>query len=124
MSRWTIRQRVVASFVVIVVSMVAMAGVAYSRLARVTQETQAVQLVSIPGLYYSMALADSWSDNFALTEEYITQTDAAERERTDAKIQDNRAKIETILSSYESTNPPADARKAFDTFKGLRAAYL
>jgi len=123
MSQWTIRQRVSASFGVIVASTMIMGAVAYTRLARINQETHAVQSASIPGLYYSMALQDAWSDDFLLTEEYVQRSDAAERQKTEVKLRDSRAELDKLAAAYEDTTPTGSSRQAFDTFKNVRGSY-
>src|SRR5712671_3777335 len=102
-SRWTIRQRVIASFGAIVTVVIIVAGVAYARLARIDQEARAVQAESIPGLYYSMALQDAWSDDFSLTEGYVLQAEAAERQKAAGKLQNSRAQLDKLTTEYEDT---------------------
>jgi methyl-accepting chemotaxis protein WspA len=124
MKSWTIRRRIVWSFGLILALMVIVGVVAYTRLARVDQETQAVQGVSIPGLYYSMAIQDAWSDDLLLTEEYVLQPDTAQRRRIETKLQSGRAELDKMIANYESTITTAGGRSGFDGFKNVRTTVL
>src|SRR5262249_15334367 len=121
MSSWSIRRRVIAAFVVIVVLMGGMAVVAYARLARINEESGTVQSVSIPGLYASMALQDAWSDALFLSEHPAAQPDGNERHKTEARIHAGRADLDRLVAAYERTEN--ENHQAFDAFKSARAAY-
>jgi methyl-accepting chemotaxis protein WspA len=123
MRGWTIRQRVFASFAVIVVLMIVIAAVVYTRLTRISQETEAVQSISIPSLYYNMALQDAWSNDFLLTEEYVLQVNPSDRQRIKTKIQSNRAELDKLVSTYGDSKAADVTGPAIQAFKDARAAY-
>jgi methyl-accepting chemotaxis protein WspA len=123
MPNWTIRGRIVGSFGVVLALMIIMAGVAYIRLGRIGAETTALQTDSQPGLFYSSAIQDIWSDNFLLLEKYALQPDSALRQLIEAKHATGRAELDKAIGAYEATSlTPEDAR-LFDSFKSARAVY-
>src|SRR5262249_49946531 len=106
----------------VIALMAGMAVAAYARLARINEESHTVQSESIPGLYASMALQDAWSDGLFLTERYVAQSDAAERRKTEARIQSSRAELDRLAPADEAA--AADkSRQPFEAFKSARAAY-
>ncbi|MCB1652919.1 MAG: methyl-accepting chemotaxis protein, partial [Pseudomonadales bacterium] len=53
MKNWTLRQRILASFAVIIAIMLLMVVAAYSRLLSIESSEETVRADSIPGVYYS-----------------------------------------------------------------------
>ncbi|RTZ48089.1 methyl-accepting chemotaxis protein [Candidimonas sp. SYP-B2681] len=56
MKNWTIKQRILGSFAIILGMMALMAGVAYVQLSQIVKESASIQEDGIPGLYYSMRI--------------------------------------------------------------------
>jgi methyl-accepting chemotaxis protein WspA len=123
MKDWTIRLRIVVSFGVVLTLMVIMAGVAYTRLARIDVETTALRTDSVPGLFYSRAIQDVWSDNFLMLEQYAVQPDRALREQIASRQASGRAELDKAVASYQLTSNTAEDRQLFGSFKSARAAY-
>ena len=53
MKNWTLRQRILASFAVIIAIMLLMVVASYSRLLSIQTSEETVRTDSIPGVYYS-----------------------------------------------------------------------
>jgi len=123
MRNWTIRQRILASFAVILALMVVMGGVAYTRLALIEQKTRTIQLDAIPGLYFSGQLESDWVENYSLTQEHILQQDMAAMRKLESQLAANWANQESLIKNYEKTIFQAKDRELFDAFKKPRAEY-
>ncbi len=64
MKNWTLRQRILASFAVIIAIMLLMVVVSYSRLLTIENSEASVREDALPGLYYSSMIRGAWSDSY------------------------------------------------------------
>jgi methyl-accepting chemotaxis protein WspA len=121
---WTLRQRILASFAVIVAIMLLMVVVSYSRLLKIEASQESVRDDAVPGVYLSSMIRSAWVDSYLLTIDIIglradkTLTSA---DKTDFKSFE--ARIEQQIANYEKTvNSQAD-RMEFDNFKAAHINY-
>jgi len=121
---WTLRQRILASFAVIVAIMLLMVVVSYSRLLKIEASQESVRDDAVPGVYLSSMIRSAWVDSYLLTIDIIglradkTLTSA---DKTDFKSFE--ARIEQQMANYEKTvNSQAD-RMEFDNFKAAHINY-
>lgn len=124
MKNWTIRQKILASFAVIVTLLIVMGGFAYTRVAHIEHGAIHWQKDSLLGVYYSSQLMGAWMANYSLTQEHIRQEDAAAKRKVEAQLQANRTKLEGLIRDYETTIFHAEDRKNFAAVKNLRDPYL
>ncbi|MCV4282682.1 methyl-accepting chemotaxis protein [Pseudomonas capsici] len=71
MKNWTLRQRILASFAVIIAIMLLMVVVSYSRLLSIESSEEQVRLDALPGVYYSTLVRSSWGESYIRTLELI-----------------------------------------------------
>lgn len=64
MKNWTLRQRILASFAVIIAIMLLMVVVSYSRLLKIESSQASVREDALPGQYYSSMVRGAWSDSY------------------------------------------------------------
>lgn len=64
MKNWTLRQRILASFAVIIAIMLLMVVVSYSRLLKIEESEASVREDALPGVYYSSMIRGAWSDSY------------------------------------------------------------
>jgi len=121
---WTLRQRILASFAVIIAIMLLMVVVSYSRLLKIESSEESVRDDAVPGVYLSSMIRSAWVDSYLQTLDIIgmredkTLTDG---DKSDFKSFDTR--IESQMANYEKTiNGQAD-RMEFDNFKAARINY-
>jgi len=117
---WTIRQRILASFAVILALMIAMAIAAYTGLRHVRQEAVVVQTNS---LYYAAAISAAHSLSYSLAQEYAIVSDATRRQKQLSLIRDNTELLRTLMARYETTINTPKEREDFDAFKQDEAAF-
>ena len=60
MKNWTLRQRILASFAVIIAIMLLMVVASYSRLLSIESSEETVRTDAIPGVYYSSMIRSAW----------------------------------------------------------------
>jgi methyl-accepting chemotaxis protein WspA len=124
MTKWTIRNRIVGSFGIVLALMIASAGVAYTRLAGIERETKSLRTDSLPGLSYSIAAQDAWSRNFLLLEEYVRQADATLEGKIELKLTSSRQELDKAISNYEPMPTTQEERRLFEAFKSAKADFI
>jgi len=121
---WTLRQRIMASFAVIIAIMLLMVVVSYSRLLKIEASQESVRDDAVPGVYLSSMIRSAWVDSYLLTIDIIglradkTLTSA---DKTDFKSFETR--IEQQIANYEKTIRSQADRMEFDNFKAAHINY-
>jgi len=125
MNNWTIRQRLIGSFVLILAMMIVMGGVAYVRLATIDRNAASAAHQSIPGLHQSTRVLGNLTMSYALTVEQIGLDDVLLAQTLEARLKANQASMEESIRDYVATMDGQDTTdsKLFDRFKELRAEY-
>ncbi|MEE1922158.1 methyl-accepting chemotaxis protein [Pseudomonas sp. 148P] len=124
MKNWTLRQRILASFAVIIAIMSLMVIAAYSRLLAIEESEQAVRTDSIPGVYYSSMIRSAWVDSYVQTQQLVGLSN--QRDLTDAdmalyKSFDDR--LHQQMENYRQTMDDEEDKANFETFKGMVQNY-
>jgi len=91
---WTLRQRILASFAVIIAIMLLMVVVSYSRLLKIEASEESVRDDALPGVYFSSMIRSGWVDSFLRTQEMlglkegqgISAEDAADFQAFEARL--------------------------------------
>lgn len=124
MKQWTIRQRTLGSFILILALMLVMGAVSYLSLVRIDRAATTAQRDAIPGLYYSNRLLVAWDRNFALTEVHILQDDPAAMREAEEALKRDASEIEELTRSYEASIHQDEDQRRFAAFQALQAPYL
>lgn len=125
MKNWTLRQRILASFAVIIAIMLLMIVAAYSRLVAIEASEESVGSDSIPGFYYSSMLRSAWVDSYVASQQLVGLSNR--REMTAADLADFKSfdeRLKQYMASYQSTIQESDDQAALDTFRRLEAEYI
>jgi len=121
---WTLRQRILASFAVIIAIMLLMVVVSYSRLLKIEASQESVRDDAVPGVYLSSMIRSAWVDSYLLTVDIIGLRDEktlTSSDKTDYKSFETR--IELLMASYEKTVHGQADRMEFDNFKASHINY-
>ncbi|AXI59976.1 MULTISPECIES: methyl-accepting chemotaxis protein [Pseudomonas] len=118
MKNWTLRQRILASFAVIIAIMLLMVVVSYSRLLKIEAGEQSVRQDAVPGVYFSSMIRSAWVDSYLQTQELlglkkgqgISAEDAADFKSFEARLNEQ-------MGNYESTVTTAEDRAEYTVFK-------
>ena len=124
MKNWTLRQRILASFAVIIAIMLLMVVAAYSRLLSIESSEETVRADSIPGVYYSSMIRSAWVDSYVLTLQLVGSSNQRDLNNEDRKLYasyEERLKLE--LENYRGTIFDKNDRAAFDEFERLHQQY-
>ncbi|WP_242168504.1 MULTISPECIES: methyl-accepting chemotaxis protein [unclassified Pseudomonas] len=124
MKNWTLRQRILASFAVIIAIMLLMVVVSYSRLLKIEVSETAVRDDAVPGVYLSSMIRSAWVDSYLQTLELLGLRD--DKGLTDADKADFKSfegRILTQMANYQATINGRDDQAEFDKFEGMHQAY-
>ena len=124
MKNWTLRQRILASFAVIIAIMLLMVVVSYSRLLKIENSEEAVRDDAVPGVYLSSMIRSAWVDSYLQTLEMLGLRDDKGLSDTDkADFKSYEARIQTQMASYQKTINGREDQAEFDKFETLHQAY-
>ncbi|HEJ4725692.1 TPA: Wsp signal transduction system chemoreceptor WspA [Pseudomonas aeruginosa] len=127
MKNWTVRQRILASFAVIIAIMLLMAATAYVKMLTVEKGAYRVQDDAMPGMYFITLVRSSWTDNYLQTQELFGITDDHELSKAEAdSILASEERLDQQIASYQKTMNPDEARdhELLAGFQAVRNNYL
>ena len=124
MKNWTLRQRILASFAVIIAIMLLMVVAAYSRLLSIETSEETVRTDSVPGVYYSSMIRSAWVDSYVLTLQLVGSASQRDLNNEDRKLYASyEERLKHELENYRSTIFDKEDRASFDTFEQLHQQY-
>ncbi|PMU16168.1 MULTISPECIES: methyl-accepting chemotaxis protein [unclassified Pseudomonas] len=124
MKNWTLRQRILASFAVIIAIMLLMVVVSYSRLLKIEAGEESVRDDAVPGVYLSSMIRSAWVDSYLDTLDIIgLRKDKTLTEADKADYKSFEARIITQMTNYKATINGAEDQAEFDKFEALHQAY-
>ncbi|CAG8866091.1 hypothetical protein PS627_01880 [Pseudomonas fluorescens] len=125
MKNWTLRQRILASFAVIIAIMLLMIVAAYSRLVTIESSEQEVGSDSIPGVYYSSMIRSAWVDSYVTSQQLVGLSDHRPFTTADQDLYKSfEDRLKQHMASYQGTISTPEDQAGFDEFVRLEQAYL
>lgn len=125
MKQWTIRQRMLVSFGVILLLMGFMAGISYLKLRAIEHETNSFQTDSMPGLELSTGIRSTWFQSYLLVLQVITvDTQPDQRKQDLTTLLSDNEKMDQLVADYDKTIFEAQDRLNFNAFKLARIEYV
>ncbi|RMU54692.1 hypothetical protein ALP29_01255 [Pseudomonas syringae pv. avii] len=124
MKNWTLRQRILASFAVIIAIMLLMVVVSYSRLLKIEISENSVRDDAVPGVFFSSMIRSAWVDSYLQTQELVgihENQGISETDKQDYKSFE--ARLEQHMASYAGTINITQDRTEFDAFEKLHQSY-
>ena len=125
MKNWTLRQRILASFAVIIAIMLLMIVAAYSRLMAIEKAEEAVGTDSIPGVYYSSMIRSAWVDSYITSQQLVGLSNRREVTPADMELfKSFEARLKQHMASYQATIQASDDQARFDDFVQMEETYI
>ncbi|MBI6921572.1 MULTISPECIES: methyl-accepting chemotaxis protein [Pseudomonas] len=125
MKNWTLRQRILASFAVIIAIMLLMIVAAYSRLVAIETAEEAVGTDSIPGVYYSSMIRSAWVDSYVTSQQLVGLSNHREITSADMELfKSFEDRLKQHMASYQATIQDKDDQTRFDAFVQLEENYM
>ncbi|WP_247843177.1 methyl-accepting chemotaxis protein [Pseudomonas sp. MWU12-3103b] len=132
MKNWTLRQRILASFAVIIAIMLLMVVVSYSRLLKIEASESSVRDDAVPGVYYSSMIRGAWVDSYLQTQELlglkegqgISSEDAADYKAFETRLQEQMANYRNTVTTDEDRVEFAAFEKDHDNYMQIQDQVL
>ena len=130
MKNLTLRQRILASFLVILAIMTLMVVVDYRRLLHIEAEAMTIRDDAVPGLYYSTEIRSAWFGGFvALQDAFRADTEQERRTLLDTLPKAIRRSMPTSSITAAPCRAPTTSRcssfeKALQEYKRIRGDIL
>jgi len=123
MKTTTIRQKLLASFGLILLVMALTGVFGYIRLAEIADEANQVEHDTLPGLHQTGLIKDALYEGKNLADRSLLQGSSAGNAQLAATIKENRAKLSRALDGYQETITLDADRQTFSAFKTSLSAY-
>ncbi|BFT61521.1 methyl-accepting chemotaxis protein [Pseudomonas moorei] len=124
MKNWTLRQRILASFAVIIAIMLLMVVASYSRLLKIEESEASVRDDALPGVYYSSMIRGAWSESFIQTQELLGLKQSSGISKEDVEdYKKYEAHLQEEISNYRGTITTDEDKVEFAAFEKLHADY-
>ncbi|MGH8349105.1 MAG: methyl-accepting chemotaxis protein [Pseudomonas sp.] len=124
MKNWTLRQRILASFAVIVAIMLLMVVVSYSRLLKIENSEASVREDALPGLYYSSMIRGAWSDSYVRIQAMLGLEEGQSFTPEDAaSFKGFAERLKEQMDLYRATMGDEEDRVDFAAFEKLHEDY-
>lgn len=124
MKNWTLRQRILASFAVIIAIMLLMVVVAYSRLLSIESSEEQVRTDSLAGVYYSTQLRGAWVNRYLATMQLLAEGEG--RPLTTVEVDQFKGFDDALtaeLDNYKKTVFDPEDQARVDAFEKQRVVY-
>nr|WP_283105403.1 methyl-accepting chemotaxis protein [Pseudomonas moorei] len=121
---WTLRQRILASFAVIIAIMLLMVVASYSRLLKIEESEASVRDDALPGVYYSSMIRGAWSESFIQTQELLGLKQSSGISKEDVEdYKKYEARLLEEISNYRATITTEEDKVEFAAFEKIHADY-
>jgi methyl-accepting chemotaxis protein WspA len=121
---WTLRQRILASFAVIIAIMLLMVVVAYTRLLSIESSSESVSNDAIPGVYYSTLTRSAWVESYLRTLELLGEDEGRPLTKDEkVQYQEYETRLNAQLANYRKTIFDGADQASFDNFEKLHQAF-
>jgi len=123
MRHWTIRQRIVASFGIVLGLLFLLSLGAFVELSRMVVATRSLQQDSIAGLQQSQLLASAWYETYVMASHYALVDDHEASDRLREALRANRARLDGASEAYRATVIVDEDRRRFNALQQAANAY-
>jgi methyl-accepting chemotaxis protein WspA len=121
---WTLRQRILASFAVIITIMLLMVVVSFNRLLVIENSGDEVRLDALPGVYYSSTVRGAWVESYLRTQQLLAE--GAGRSLSSAEedqYKEFEDRLQAQIVNYQKGIFEETDRNDFAQFLQLRERY-
>ncbi|MFV3304071.1 methyl-accepting chemotaxis protein [Pseudomonas sp. NY15181] len=124
MKNWTLRQRILASFAVVITIMLLMVVISYIRLLDVEDSTKRVSDDAMPGTYALTTVRSAWTDSILMVHMLVGLNEDKPLDATDRQaFNANHDVLFDRIAKYEVTIHEARDRQMLDRFKQQAQVY-
>jgi len=125
LKNWTMRQRILASFALIIAIMLLMIVAAYSRLVAISASEEAVGSDAIPGVYYSSMIRSAWVDSYVTSQQLVGLSKHRDIASADIELfKSFEERLRQHMASYQATIRNTEDQTSFDAFVDMEKRYI
>lgn len=119
----TIGKRIILGFSAVVALIAGVGGYTYMKLRSIDDATTVLASDCLPGTYYSGQINSLAAENFGRMLRHVLADSKSEMDAIEQRLTADRAAVDTMLSTYESSITTPDDRKAYDAVIVARNAF-
>ncbi|WP_438392976.1 methyl-accepting chemotaxis protein [Caballeronia sp. DA-9] len=120
----TIRNRILASFGLILALMLVMAVVSYALFRDIDRDAQSQEADFSPGVYLATTIRASWFENYTVTQRLIyIDAEPDQIKRDTQRAAETKESLDKLMDKYAATIFDDDDRRLFNDFKQQRTLY-
>lgn len=124
MKQLTIRNRILASFGLILALMLVMAVVSYALFRDIDRDAQSQEADFSPGVYLATTIRASWFENYTVTQRLIyIDAEPDQIKRDTQRAAETKESLDKLMDKYAATIFDDDDRRLFNDFKQQRTLY-
>jgi methyl-accepting chemotaxis protein WspA len=120
---WTLRRRILASFLVVIAIMVAMVVTAYLHLGDIETDSQGVANDAVPGLHYTTLIRRDWVDAFVIMQQQFAGGEATLTADEDSQLNAIHTQLLADINSYQGSIYREEDRRIFEKFVAQQAIF-
>jgi methyl-accepting chemotaxis protein WspA len=124
MKRWTIRQRILASFGIVLGLLLLLSVGAYIELSRMVVAIRSLHGESFGGLQQGQVLESAWYETYLAASRYAVVEDRAAADRLAEALRANHPRLDAAAEAYRGTIADDEDRSRFNAFQKATNAYL
>lgn len=128
MTNLTVRNRIIASFTLVIAILILLAAASYLRLDQIEDETDGMLNESVPGAYYVSKVQTAWAQHMLDTRGLLLHIDEQEQsaqvERSRERFSAIEATLDGLLASYRNTASGDHERALAEQFQQQHRQYL
>ncbi|WAC28497.1 methyl-accepting chemotaxis protein [Ancylobacter sp. SL191] len=117
MTRLTIRHRILASFLAVLLVLSAVTAVSYRWFRQAEQEALTIETSTVPALIASLKMREAWARAQGLLTSVALETDSNGRAAVLEQLKANRTTITQGLAAYEATLDSSEDRRNYEALK-------
>lgn len=110
----TIRDRIVGTFGIVLLTMIAVGAFAYVHLTTIERQAEAMETRVLTRLEASSQIREGISDHYAMTVRLLSGVDPATRARVEALMRAEQAHLDQQMARYEATIDSDGHRRVFE----------
>lgn len=123
MKNWTIRQRIITSFALLLLVIGGVGALVLNYLKAIEENVSAIQTDVVPGLKYSsLLLATAYRNNITSQRRLILQ-DPASIKQNELALSDGRKRLDDIMRRYDALIREPEERTLFEQFRTALPLY-
>jgi len=123
MKKTSVRQKVIASFLVVLAVVLAITGLTYARLQQLRRESTSVAARSLPAVFHSDRILQTGMLLQARVGQQLLESDRRERQRLASEIGETQRQLQALMDGYRSTILQAPGEAPFAALERAQQDY-